>query len=169
MASFQVSQFGRTSNTGVINQQLELEQKARQMEQADQLAFLQKAMGLLGMGGGAGGGGLSQPGSPDGGGLNSILDAIKGTGEGRKAEIEQDALNTEKSSLAALSDRGLAGSNLDTAVRDTVQRGKNRDLGLLEDQLLGRGLDFFEGQQQFGLQQQQQQFKLLTGLLGASK
>lgn len=70
--------------------------------------------------------------------LDSILGDIAKSRSGRQANIEADAKDLESSSLATLSDRGFASSNLDPIVRGSAQRTKDRALNELESSLLGQ-------------------------------
>lgn len=72
---------------------------------------------------------------------DKLLGDIQAQGTGQRADINQDYEDLLNSSLANLASRGLASSSLDTTTRTGVERKRQRAIGNLEDQLLGRRID----------------------------
>lgn len=121
--------------------------------------LLQQLLGGEGIFGslfGGQGGGLSQPGGPDGGGSGSLFDQLRSS---RATEIRQDADEARGNIAGNLASRGLLSSTLEQSGQRGIDRERDRALNNLEGSIL-------EGQ--IGAQQQQQnrQFGLIQQLLG---
>lgn len=76
---------------------------------------------------------------------SQIADLFQTYGMGQKAAVEQGFKTQFNNILGRLEQRGLGGSSLEGSALLGLEREKQLTLGQLEDQLLGRNIDFLSG------------------------
>lgn len=171
----------RSAQINLAMGQQELSQSKKAFELQEQFFNALLGGGLFGGGFGAGSGNISSPGFPaggvgqpgfpeggvggsfGGGSSNDLLSQISASGASARAQINQAAQSAQGSAMAALQQRGWAGSNLLPAEFANITREQGYALGNLESALLGQRI----GVQENALDRQVQYSQIVGNILAS--